>query len=78
MSAACEALRSWVRADVLLARLERRLRAQGATFDDVDERMAAELGVPLEAWLGYLTVTHAADRYQHAARKKPGGDAERE
>ncbi|MQB02026.1 MAG: hypothetical protein GEU78_17490 [Actinobacteria bacterium] len=60
-----------------MSRLERKLRAEGATFDDLDERIAAELGVPLEAWLGYLTVKFAADRYQHAAARQKRCDEAR-
>jgi hypothetical protein len=75
---AVEALRAWVPADVLVSRLERELRAQGATFDDLDERMAAELGVAVEAWFGYLTVKRAADRYQGAALQKHCDESERE
>lgn len=79
MNWACQVLAGWVPADVLVSRLQRELHAQGATFDDIDERIAAELGVPLEAWLGYLTVRSAADRYQHAAaREKRRDEAERE
>jgi hypothetical protein len=67
---AAEELLAWVPADVLVSRLERRQRAQGATFDDLDERIAAELGVAVEAWFGYLTVKRAADRYQWALQKR--------
>lgn len=54
----------WMRTDELLGLLERRLRRQDATFDDVDRRLAAELGVTFDAWSGYRQVRHAADRYQ--------------
>jgi hypothetical protein len=75
---AAEALTAWVPADVLVSRLERRLRAEGATFDDLDERLAAELGVTAEAWRGYLTVRHAAERYQWVALQKRRDEPERE
>lgn len=75
---AAEALPAWVPADVLVSRLERQLRAHGATFDDLDERLAAELGVTAEAWMGYLMVRLAADRYQGAALQKRRDEPERE
>lgn len=53
-----------VTTDALVGIIERRLRAAGATFDDIDARIARELGVSLDAWCGYLAVISAGDRYQ--------------
>lgn len=61
---------SWTTTDQLLARIERRLRAQGATFDDIDERIITELGISASDWHGYHAVRHAADRYQHTRHRK--------
>lgn len=67
MSGGLQTLLTYVTTDELVARIERYLRRQGAGFDDIDERIAAELGVPVQAWSGYLAVKRAADRYQAAA-----------
>lgn len=71
MDAGLEVLAAWMPADALVSRLEDMLRVEGATCDDVDERIAEQLGVPLHAWMGYLQVRSAADRYQWTA----AGDA---
>lgn len=64
--AALDALRAWVPAHTVLHRLERQLRAAGADFDTIDERITEALGVSLHDWHGYNAVTRATDRYQHA------------
>lgn len=61
----------FVPADEFLACLERELRQAGATFDDIDERMATALGVSGEAWRGYAAVKQACARVQ-AARSRGG------
>ncbi|MQB01664.1 MAG: hypothetical protein GEU78_15475 [Actinobacteria bacterium] len=68
--AALDALRSRVTTDKLLSGLERRLRADGATFDDIDQSIIAELGISASDWHGYHAVHRAADRYQHAHHPK--------
>ncbi|MGH8930936.1 MAG: hypothetical protein ACRDZO_10010 [Egibacteraceae bacterium] len=75
MSGGLEALAAWVTADELVCGIQRDLREAGATFDDLDERIAAELGVPVEAWCGYVAVKLAADRYQGAAARAKRRDA---
>lgn len=64
MSGGPEALAWWVTTDELVHRIDRDLRAAGVAFEDLDERIAAELGVPVEKWWGYVAVQWAADRYQ--------------
>lgn len=53
-------------ADQLVAEIEGKLRTEGATFDDLDGRIAAELGVSLDEWCGYAAVCRAAHDYQMA------------
>jgi len=79
VSGGLEALAAWVTTDELVCRIQRDLCRRGATFDDLDERIAAELGVPVEAWSGYVAVKAAADRYQGAparGRRREGGQRE--
>lgn len=75
MSGGLEAVAAWVTTDELVCRIERDLRGAGVTFDDLDERVAAELGVPVAAWCGYVAVRLAADRYQGAAARARRRDA---
>lgn len=62
----------FVPADEFLARLDRELRHAGATFDDIDDRMVAALGVSREAWSGYAAVKWACERYQAQAARARG------
>lgn len=74
MTAEWDALMACVTTDELVACIESGLRRRGAGFEDIDERIAAELGVPIGAWSGYLAVKRAADRYQtDRAPSSPGG-----
>jgi hypothetical protein len=72
--AALDALRAWLPTDTLLHRLERQLRAAGADFDTIDERITETLGISLRDWHGYHAVTRAADRYQHQPPRDNNSD----
>ena len=48
----------------ILDRIEHEVSADGACVEAVDERIAAELGVSVECYVGYLLVWGAIERYR--------------
>jgi hypothetical protein len=50
--------------DGVVGQIKRRLRSEGVAFDDIDEAIAAELGISLDAWWAHGVVLGAVDRYQ--------------
>lgn len=50
--------------DEILGQIEQQVSADGACLEAVDERIAAELGVSVECYVGYLVVWSALERYR--------------
>ena len=50
--------------EAVLADIERRVRTPGATLDEVDAAIAAELDVPAECYYAYLLVWGAIEAYR--------------
>jgi hypothetical protein len=48
----------------VLACIEENVATSGASMDQVDERIAAELGVPVDYYFAYLLVWGAIERYR--------------
>lgn len=61
----------------VLADIERRVRTDDPSPDEVDRRIADELGVPLDYYFAYLLVWGAIEAYREArdlAETQPSGD----
>ena len=55
--------------DHVLARIQRTAQTPGATLEEVDRRVAEELGISVEHYFAYLLVTETIDA--HAAIRLP-------
>ena len=55
-----------LRHDEVLADIERRVRTDGASLDEIDHRIADELGVPADYYFAYLLVWGAIESYREA------------
>lgn len=55
-----------LRPDEVLADIERRVCTDGASLDEIDSRIADELGVPADYYFAYLLVWGAVESYREA------------